>query len=66
MMRTASRSVVSMNMIASGGTSPVASRRIEAIEALVANASLPPRRTTAFPDLRQSAAASAVTFGRDS
>jgi len=27
---------------------------------------LPPRRMVAFPDLKQSAAASAVTFGRDS
>ena len=30
------------------------------------NASLPPRRMTALPDLMQSPAASTVTFGRDS
>ena len=29
-------------------------------------ASLPPRKITALPDLRQSAAVSAVTLGRDS
>ena len=33
---------------------------------LVRSASEPPRSNTALPDLRHSAAASAVTFGRDS
>ena len=33
---------------------------------LDSSASLPPRSRTALPDLRQSAAASAVTLGRDS
>ena len=42
----------------------IASRRILAIAVLEQMASDPPRRMTAFPDLTQRAAASAVTFGR--
>ena len=38
--------------------------RLRLTEARIA--SLPPRRTQAFPDLRHKAAESAVTFGRDS
>ena len=37
-----------------------------AITPFEASASEPPRRMQALPDLRQRAAASAVTFGRDS
>ncbi len=64
----ASRSVRSMTVTASAGRSArvIASRRIFAIAVLEKMASDPPRRMTAFPDLTQRAAASAVTFGRDS
>ncbi len=63
---TASRSATSMNPSASGGSpafsSPLA--RIAAMTPFDSSASRPPRSTQAFPLLTQSAAASAVTFGR--
>ena len=62
------RSAVRMSWTAARGkpTSSSDSRNTSAIAALVCSASEPPFRSTALPDLRQSAAASAVTFGRDS
>ena len=65
---TAARSVVLTSCTASAGrpTSSAASIRISTIAWLEWIASFPPRRMTALPDLTQIAAASAVTFGRDS
>ena len=65
---TAARSVVSIACTASSG-SPVLrspSRTSAASAWLLWNASEPPRRIVALPDLMHSAAASIVTFGRDS
>ncbi len=65
---TAARSGVSTYWMASAG-SPVFSTALArswAMTVLDSSASLPPRSRTAFPDFRQSAAASAVTLGRDS
>ena len=64
----ASRSVRSITDTASAGRSArvIDSRRIREIAVLEKIASEPPLRMTAFPDLMQSAAASAVTFGLDS
>ena len=42
------------------------SRMASTMAVLDSFASVPPRRITALPDFRQSAAASRVTFGRDS
>src|SRR5207244_4434331 len=64
---TASRSVVSMNWIASAGP-PAFSTALASTAAIIvfdSIASLPPRRTTALPDLPHRPAASAVTFGRE-
>ena len=65
---TASRLALSMNCSAPSGTPSfsAASARIELMARFDFRASEPPRNITAFPDFRQSAAASAVTFGRAS
>ena len=65
---TAARSVVSTYWTASAGAPTFSSARAStaAIAVLDSIASLPPRSTTALPDLIQSPAASAVTLGRDS
>ena len=47
-------------------TSPTTATGTWAMAVLDWSASLPPRSSTALPDLRQSPAASAVTLGRDS
>ncbi len=65
---TAARSVVSITCTASDG-SPAADRpsaTSAASAVLDSIASEPPRRMVALPDFRHSAAASMVTFGRDS
>ena len=64
----ASRSVTGTMPMASSGmpVSRAASRSSPASARLARIASEPPRRITAFPALRQSAAASTVTLGRDS
>ena len=57
-----------MNWIASAGP-PAFSTALASTAAIIvfdSIASLPPRRTTALPDLTHRPAASAVTFGRDS
>ena len=65
---TAARSVVSTNCTASAGAPTFSSAFAStvAIAMFDSIASLPPRSTTALPDLTQRPAASAVTFGRDS
>ena len=65
---TAARSVVSSTCTASAGNPASASPAWmhAAIAVLEWNASEPPRRMQALPDFRHSAAASAVTLGRDS
>ena len=54
--------------MASGGKpqSDRAERRSSPSAAFVSEASLPPRRRTALPAFKHSAAASTVTLGRDS
>ena len=68
---TASRSVVGTTWMAWAGKRSPRTRRpadtsVSAINRFEFRASLPPRRIVAFPVLKHSEAASAVTFGRDS
>ena len=68
MAMTAARSAVSTTCTESAGR-PAFSTALPStltMAALDASASLPPRSSTALPDLRQRPAASAVTLGRDS
>ena len=65
---TASRLALSMNCSAPFGIPAfsAASTRTRLTARFDCSASEPPRKRTAFPDFRQRAAASAVTFGRAS
>jgi len=66
--RVAARSVVRTSETAARGRPIVSSAptNTSAIAVFVCSDSEPPLRIAALPDLRHSAAASAVTFGRDS
>ncbi len=68
MKPTAERSTVGTSWIAASGRpeATTASLKALAMTSEVRKLSEPLRRITALPDFRQSAAASAVTFGRDS
>ena len=68
MAPTLSRSVFSIRLTAAAGRPFSTNACVISLESaiLLLKASLPPRRTQALPDLRQRAAASTVTLGRDS